>query len=177
MKNLLVVAIIGSLALSGCASVPYHPYCPDKNCSKKPMVAVAPVTPPPAIVTTMAHTVLASQPITISGINFEFNKAKLLPSDITVVDEVASFAKKNKSAVLRINGYCSKVGSYQYNQVLSVKRALAVKKYLESKGIDGSRMIVIGHSYNDNVATNATRRGRFENQRVEITSTIEVKKG
>lgn len=176
MKKFAMV-LMGTVVLGGCATgSQYHPYCPDKNCNKKPVVVVpAPVLAMPA--PPMAKTVLVSQPITIYGINFNFNKATLLPRDIKVADQVAHFARKNPTAILQINGYCSKVGSYAYNQKLSVERGQAVKRYLESKGVSASRMVVIGHSYNDNIAGNATPQDRFENQRVTITSTIKVRKG
>jgi OOP family OmpA-OmpF porin len=96
--------------------------------------------------------------------------------DIQVLDQVADFARKHSSAVLDINGYCSEVGSYLYNLRLSQQRADSVARYLEDHGVSPSRMVLKGHSYNDPVASNATPQGRFANQRVDIISTIQVKK-
>ncbi len=156
---------------------PIPAYCAPKTVP----VAAAPVpakTIPaaPAPIAPVEQTVLVSKPITITGINFQFNSYKLLSRDIRVLDEVAAFSKNHPEAVLDVNGYCSKVGSYAYNLKLSRKRAGSVAKYLEQHGVSPARMILKGHSYNNPVATNATPQGRFLNQRVEINSTVKVQK-
>ncbi|MBE7564101.1 OmpA family protein [Acidithiobacillus sp. HP-6] len=172
MKKLIALSI---LALAGCA--PYQVYCPLHECNKPaavPVPVVAPVVRPD--IAPVEKRVLVSKPITIQGVNFKVNSAKLLDRDITVLDKVAAFAHKYHSAVLTVNGYCSHTGSFAYNQRLSVRRAESVAHYLEARGVSSSRMIVRGHSYMDPVASNATPQGRFKNQRVEINSTIKVHK-
>ena len=148
-------------------------------CAPAPVpVAVAP-TPPapaPAPIAPVERTILVSKPITITGINFKFDSYKLLDHDIKVLDQVASFAKNHPEAVLDVNGYCSKVGSYAYNLKLSKRRAQSVAHYLTQHGVTSDRMVLKGHSYDNPVATNATRQGRFLNQRVEINSSIKVQK-
>jgi len=148
-------------------------------CAPAPVpVAVAP-TPPapaPAPIAPVERTILVSKPITITGINFKFDSYKLLDHDIKVLDQVASFAKNHPQAVLDVNGYCSKVGSYAYNLKLSKRRAQSVAHYLTQHGVTSDRMVLKGHSYDNPVATNATRQGRFLNQRVEINSSIKVQK-
>ncbi|MGC8503583.1 MAG: OmpA family protein [Acidithiobacillus sp.] len=156
---------------------PVPAYCAPKVAAAPAPVAVAPAAAPaPAPIAPVERTVLESKPITITGINFKFDSYKLLDRDIKVLDEVADFAKKHPDAVLNVNGYCSKVGTYAYNMKLSEKRAGSVAQYLEQHGVARDRMVLKGHSYNDPVATNATPQGRFENQRVEINSTIKVEK-
>ena len=143
-------------------------------------VAVAPTPPPPAPMPTpiapVERTVLVSKPVTITGINFKFDSYKLLDHDIKVLDQVADFAKNHPDAVLDVNGYCSKVGSYAYNLKLSKLRAQSVAQYLTQHGVTSDRMVLKGHSYDNPVATNATPQGRFLNQRVEINSSIKVQK-
>jgi OOP family OmpA-OmpF porin len=144
-----------------------------------PVVASVPTpapAPAPAPIAPVERTVLVSKPITITGINFKFDSYKLLDHDIKVLDEVADFAKNHPDAVLDVNGYCSKVGSYAYNLKLSKLRAQSVAQYLSNHGVAKDRMVLKGHSYNDPVATNATTQGRFLNQRVEINSNIKVQK-
>ncbi|MDD2746449.1 MAG: OmpA family protein [Acidithiobacillus ferrooxidans] len=164
------------LAAAGCAEAPFQG-CPAK---KTPVVAPSPALvvpqPAPAPIAPVQQAVLESKPITITGINFQLNSSKLMSHDIRVLDEVAGFARKHDSAVLDVNGYCSKVGSYAYNQHLSEQRAESVARYLEAHGVSRSRMVLKGHSYDDPVASNATRQGRFANQRVEIDSNIQVEK-
>ncbi len=169
--SVILAAVLFSAA--GCAESPFG--CPAKP---TPVVAPAPVPPPPppAPIAPIQKTVLESKPITITGINFQFNSSKLLDRDIQVLDEVAAFAQKYPDAVLDINGYASKVGSYAYNLKLSEQRAESVARYLERHGVPRDRMVLKGHSYEDPIASNATPQGRFENQRVEINSSIKVEK-
>ncbi|MFA7495022.1 MAG: OmpA family protein [Acidithiobacillus sp.] len=165
------------IAAAGCAEAPFQG-CP---AHKAPVAAtvVAPAPAPvvaPAPIAPVQRTVLQSKPITITGINFQLNSSKLMSHDIRVLDQVADFAQKHDTAVLDVNGYCSKVGSYAYNQRLSEQRAASVARYLEAHGVSRSRMVLKGHSFNDPIASNATPQGRFANQRVEINSTIQVQK-
>ncbi|PKY11016.1 hypothetical protein B1757_06810 [Acidithiobacillus marinus] len=173
-KHVLLAVML--MAAAGCAEAPFQG-CP---AHKAPVAAPAPAPAPmpvaPAPIAPVQRTVLQSKPITITGINFKLNSSKLMSHDIKVLDEVADFAEKHDSAVLDVNGYCSKVGSYAYNQRLSEQRAESVARYLENHGVSRSRMVLKGHSYNDPVASNATPQGRFANQRVEINSTIQVEK-
>ncbi|MEL5848273.1 MAG: OmpA family protein [Candidatus Igneacidithiobacillus chanchocoensis] len=155
------------------ADGPAPAYCVPPKKVAAPTPAPAPA---PAPIAPVVQTILVSKPITITGINFKFNSYKLLDHDIKVLDEVADFAQKHPDAMLNVNGYCSKVGSYAYNMKLSKLRAESVAQYLERHGVSRSRMQLIGHSYNDPVASNATNQGRFLNQRVEINSSIKVEK-
>ncbi|MEB8487740.1 OmpA family protein, partial [Acidithiobacillus ferriphilus] len=139
-------------------------------------VAPTPPAPTPAPIAPVEQTILVSKPITITGINFKFDSYKLLNHDIKVLDQVADFAKNHPDAVLDVNGYCSKVGSYAYNLKLSKLRANSVAQYLTQHGVTSDRMVLKGHSYDNPVATNATPQGRFLNQRVEINSSIKVQK-
>ncbi len=166
------------LAATGCAEVPSQG-CPVKTPAPVVAPAAAPVAAPaptPAPIAPVQQTVLQSRPVTITGINFKFNSSQLLGHDIRVLDEVANFAQKHTDAILVVNGYCSKVGSYAYNQQLSEQRAESVARYLKDHGVPDSRMVIKGHSYKDPIASNATSQGRFQNQRVEINSTIQVEK-
>jgi outer membrane protein OmpA-like peptidoglycan-associated protein len=172
-KHVLLSILV--LAAAGCAEVPLQG-CPAKTPAPvvAPSAAPAPTTPAP--IAPVRQTVMQSKPVTITGINFKFNSSQLLGHDIRVLDEVANFAQKHSDAVLDVNGYCSKVGSYAYNQKLSEQRAEGVARYLRTHGVPDSRMVIKGHSYKDPIASNATSQGRFQNQRVEINSTIQVEK-
>ncbi|MBU2755465.1 OmpA family protein [Acidithiobacillus sp. CV18-2] len=165
----------GAVALSGCGLYEVTP-CPAGPAPVAPVASVMPPPPPPpAPIAPVERTVLESKPITITGINFQTNSAKLMSRDIRTLDEVADFSKKHPEAVLHVNGYCSKTGSYAYNYKLSKARAASVAAYLAKHGVSPSKMSVTGHSYEDPIASNATPAGRFANQRVEINSSIMVK--
>ena len=59
-------------------------------------------------------------------------------------------------------------GSYRSNWDLSQARANSAAKYLESKGIDTSRIEAIGKAHTDPIAPQNTSAGRAMNRRAEI---------
>ena len=71
-----------------------------------------------------------------------------------------------------INGHTDNVGNPEANKRLSERRAYAVKKYLENKGVEQERMTANGYGDTKPVATNATKEGRALNRRVEFVVTV-----
>ena len=67
-----------------------------------------------------------------------------------------------------IYGHTDNTGTAEINQKLSVDRAMSVANYLNTCGIDFSRMTVDGFSYTQPVASNDTAAGRAQNRRVEV---------
>ncbi|MBP6641991.1 MAG: OmpA family protein, partial [Flavobacteriales bacterium] len=63
------------------------------------------------------------------------------------------------------------VGSMSYNMDLSQERAASVRQFLEMSGIEGTRLLPIGHGKNQPIATNKTEDGRQLNRRVEFQLT------
>jgi chemotaxis protein MotB len=55
------------------------------------------------------------------------------------------------------------------NEVLSQKRADAVKRLMISQGVDPDMVIAVGHGENNPIAKNDTSKGRSQNRRVELT--------
>ncbi|MPM08929.1 hypothetical protein SDC9_55245 [bioreactor metagenome] len=66
-----------------------------------------------------------------------FNTASFQPdaAAMRILDSVAAYCKKNNANVESLTGYCDSVGTTERNQVLSEKRADAVKSVLMQKGI------------------------------------------
>ena len=77
---------------------------------------------------------------------FEFNKAVLTPEAKKRLDaEVVSKLKDiGELRYIIVNGHADRLGSVQYNQRLSERRAEAVRAYLISKGADASKVETLG---------------------------------
>jgi OmpA-OmpF porin, OOP family len=77
---------------------------------------------------------------------FEFNKAVLTPEARTKLDTevVAKLRDLKDVRYIIVNGHADRLGSPQYNQRLSEKRADAVRAYLVSKGVDASKVETLG---------------------------------
>jgi OOP family OmpA-OmpF porin len=128
-------------------------WTPDKAvapCDPVPQaaVAVAPVAvtaPPPAPVEPVAAAPLAPPPVIEkvalnTDVLFEFDSATLLPGGKKKLDEVADSAQGAEVDKVVVVGHADRIGSDQYNQQLSEKRAEAVKTYLAQKGADEQRI-------------------------------------
>jgi Outer membrane protein and related peptidoglycan-associated (lipo)proteins len=106
--------------------------------------------------------------IVLRGVNFEFNKATLTKESEIILWRAYNAMVANPEVAVVITGHTDNVGSQKYNQVLSMKRAEAVKNWLVEKGIESSRMRTVGRGLNEPVASNETDAGRAENRRIEF---------
>lgn len=106
------------------------------------------------------------------NIEFEFGSDKLTVGSYATLDQIAETLKDNKNSVkLNVAGYTDYIGSEEYNQTLSEKRANAVKTYMSNKNVPASSVTVIGYGEKDPIATNDTEEGRQKNRRVELKIT------
>ncbi len=71
---------------------------------------------------------------------FDFNKAVLKPKSKETLDDLVSKLVGTDYEVIHVTGYTDRIGSDEYNQRLSLRRADVVKNYLESKGIPADRI-------------------------------------
>jgi OOP family OmpA-OmpF porin len=99
---------------------------------------------------------------------FDFDSSNIKPEAYPLLDEVVSILKKNPKIKREIQGHTDSKGAEKYNQELSERRAKAVERYLEKKGIDPSQLTSKGYGESQPVASNATKEGRQENRRVEL---------
>lgn len=61
------------------------------------------------------------------------------------LDEIAAALDVNRGvSAVQITGYTDRLGSPQYNQALSERRAMAVKSYLVGKGLEANRLETVG---------------------------------
>jgi OOP family OmpA-OmpF porin len=99
---------------------------------------------------------------------FDFDKSVLKASGKKAIDEVLAQIGQGKLKSIRVDGHTDWVGTDAYNQKLSVRRAVAVKDYLMSKGL-AETIQAVGHGKREPVADNHTVAGRAKNRRAEIT--------
>ncbi|OOR99020.1 hypothetical protein B0187_07110 [Haemophilus paracuniculus] len=69
-----------------------------------------------------------------------------------------------------IAGYTDNTGNAAANQQLSEKRAIAVRNYLVSKGVEESALTAKGYGQENPVADNNTAEGRAKNRRIEFNA-------
>ncbi len=99
---------------------------------------------------------------------FDFDKSSLKPQGKRRLDALAARLIDMDLEVVVATGHTDATGSKTYNQRLSERRALTVKRYLVQKGIAGDRIFTEGKGEKQPVAPNSTRAGRAQNRRVDV---------
>jgi len=132
-----------------------------------PPRAAAPPPPPPAPAPT------ESKRIVLRGINFDFDKSNIKREFVPVLDEAAQILKDNPSVQVVIEGHTDSIGTDEYNQRLSERRARAVKQYLVSRGVEAGRLETVGKGEREPIAPNTkdgkdNPEGRAMNRRAEL---------
>lgn len=102
-------------------------------------------------------------------INFDFDKSMIRNKDKEQLKQAIDFVKKYKGYRIKLEGHTDWIGTEQYNQSLSERRADATRKYLIEKGsVAAQRISSVGYGELKPAASNKTRDGRSKNRRVEI---------
>tara|TARA_B100000809_G_C14908810_1_gene449035 strand:- start:4 stop:480 length:477 start_codon:yes stop_codon:yes gene_type:complete len=76
---------------------------------------------------------------------FATNKSTLTTASRDVLRKQAAFMRKKKDLTFAIEGHADERGTREYNLALGERRANAVKDYLLTYGISGSRLSVISY--------------------------------
>jgi OOP family OmpA-OmpF porin len=144
-----------------------------------PPPAPAPVAPPPAPVEPPPA---APEEIVIDlqGVMFEFDRprpgqerstanAGLLPGSMEILDQAVEVLNRYPNIRVEVGGHTDSIGSEDYNQKLSERRARVVYDYLVSRGISSDRLVgPVGYGELRPIDTNDTREGRQRNRRTEL---------
>ena len=101
-------------------------------------------------------------------IHFEFDKAVIQEQSYGILKELAGVLQQYPSLRIRVEGNTDSVGTDDYNQKLSERRALAVRDFLIGVGVDKDRMEWTGRGEAAPIATNDTPTGRAKNRRTEF---------
>jgi len=107
--------------------------------------------------------------VTFKGdVTFDTNSTVVRPGLYSELNRVAGVLSQYPQTLVRVEGHTDSVGTNEYNQDLSVRRAMAVKNLLVQRGVADSRIDSVGYGETMPVATNDTEAGRQRNRRVEI---------
>ncbi|HMG92360.1 MAG TPA: OmpA family protein, partial [Chryseolinea sp.] len=105
----------------------------------------------------------------LRNIYFDFDKATFKTESYSELNKLESMLVQNGTMTVEIAGHTDAVGTKEYNQYLSLKRAQAVKDYLTKKGIDSRRVKPVGYGKSKPLASNDDETGGRElNRRVEF---------
>ena len=99
---------------------------------------------------------------------FDFDKATLRPENRELLSRLAGILLASHGYRLQIYGYTDDVGTDEYNQGLSERRAQAVRDYLFKCGIPAEIMTAKGFGKSSPRAKGKSSEAREKNRRVEI---------
>jgi OOP family OmpA-OmpF porin len=105
-----------------------------------------------------------------TNVNFDTGKSNLSEEAKASLCQAASQAERTNNALLLVVGYTDSVGSQEYNQTLSEKRATTVINYLQQACHWKPYRVLTptGMAMADPVADNSTPEGKAQNRRVAV---------
>src|SRR5579872_6188852 len=106
--------------------------------------------------------------VSMPDVLFDFNKYTLKPDARERLAKISGIVLAYPDLKLDIEGFTDSIGSDEYNQELSEKRAESVRGYLVSSGVKPDSVSATGLGKANPVADNTTAEGRKLNRRVEM---------
>jgi outer membrane protein OmpA-like peptidoglycan-associated protein len=106
--------------------------------------------------------------VTLGDVLFASGKSDLRGGATDNLDKLTAFFNQYPDRTAVIEGHTDNVGSENYNQDLSQRRADKVKAYLMNEGISSDRLSAYGKGETSPVAGNDSAIGRQQNRRVEV---------
>jgi outer membrane protein OmpA-like peptidoglycan-associated protein len=106
--------------------------------------------------------------LTLGDALFSSGRAELQPGANEHLTRLVTFLNRYPDRTVVIEGYTDSLGSADFNQGLSERRAGAVRAYLLDQGVSSMRLTSFGKGASDPVAGNDTASGRQQNRRVEV---------
>ena len=112
--------------------------------------------------------------VSMPDVLFDFNKYTLKPEARERLARISGIVLAYPDLHLNIEGYTDSIGSDEYNQILSEKRAATVRDYLISSGVSINNVVAQGFGKTNPVADNSTPAGRKLNRRVDMVVSGDV---
>jgi len=177
--TLLVLALAGLAAACGGKPKPEQP-APEPTPAATP--APAPTPDADSIARAREDSIRAAQAAAAERINavkadlaaminFDYDQAVIRQADQSTLDRKAAILAANPNVKVQISGHADERGSDEYNLALGNRRAAAAKRYLENKGIDGSRMDVVSYGEERPLNTGHDEAAYAQNRRDEFQVT------
>jgi outer membrane protein OmpA-like peptidoglycan-associated protein len=106
--------------------------------------------------------------VSLPNVQFFTDSDVLMPSSARELQQLADYLVKNPTVEATIIGHTDNTGNPEANLKLSQRRSESVKRFLESLGVQGTRLEAKGMGDRQPKADNKTEEGRLMNRRVEV---------
>ena len=81
----------------------------------------------------------------LADVYFDFNRYNLKPEAQKKLEKTAEWLIKSPAVRILIEGHCDERGTQEYNLALGQRRAASVQKYLQSLGVDSTRVETVSY--------------------------------
>jgi peptidoglycan-associated lipoprotein len=108
--------------------------------------------------------------LVMDTIYFEFDQATLTDLAKDTLVRNAEWLRTNANARVQVEGNADERGTNEYNLALGERRATAVKSYLASLGVDGTRLVVISYGEERPAEAGHGEDAWAKNRRVDFTT-------
>jgi outer membrane protein OmpA-like peptidoglycan-associated protein len=106
--------------------------------------------------------------VNMSDVLFDTGSYTLKPGAREKLAKISGIVLAHPGLTLEIEGHTDSVGSDEFNQQLSERRADSVRDFLAQQGVPASSITARGFGKTQPVASNDTAEGRQRNRRVEL---------
>lgn len=119
----------------------------------------------------LAAPAAASQDFTgeLEKVYFDFDKSDIKPEFREMLAKDAEKIKQNPGTMVVIEGHCDERGTAEYNLALGERRAMAVKKYLSSLGIQEDGLYTISFGEEKPAVSGHNEAAWSKNRRVQFS--------
>lgn len=104
----------------------------------------------------------------VRNVFFEFDKSRLTSDARDTLEDNATWLRDHSDIKVRIEGHADERGSVEYNLALGERRAMRVRSYLISLGIDSARIFTISFGEERPAARGHNERAWAKNRRGEF---------
>ncbi len=145
-------------------------YVEDVFLKLKPVPPAPVVAPAPPPAPAPAPAPVPCKGVVTANLVFDLDKATIKDEMIPVLQEVKKIVNECKTATYTVVGNTCDLGTDEYNQKLSERRAAAVAKWLVDNGVAANRLAVVGYGETKPKYDNKKEDGRKLNRRVEFVT-------
>ncbi|ACE06635.1 hypothetical protein Aasi_1325 [Candidatus Amoebophilus asiaticus 5a2] len=107
----------------------------------------------------------------LKNVYFKYDEYSLNKKSYIELDRLVAFLKTNPDITIELEGHTDHIGSDEYNQQLSTKRAKAIYEYLLQAGIANDRVNYKGYGKTRPIAPNDSQENQQLNRRVAFRIT------
>ncbi len=170
MKMLIVAGLAGTIFLAGCRTAPPPPPAPAPTESAVDAEALRAEEEARRAAAEAERLAALQQRVNevFVPVYFAFDQSALTGKATESLGKIGALMKENERITVVIEGHTDERGTNEYNLALGERRALAVRDYLVSYGINGSRLSVLSYGEEKPAVQGSNEEAWSKNRRAEF---------